>query len=246
MHENLSPFEYIGPDLETELQTAAFQSLLMVFPNIPLYPALIPNWRGAVIEIAGKDKDIFHNHQPEDDAYHHRPALIQYRVKGGCAALWGMNQGVEALQQWYADAPDKISIAGQYFPAVQTSILREKHRLQITPEYHYYRIHDYLALNPENYQKWLNEPRFIARAEILQGALTGHLLAFCQAADWWLSDHLKVDLVEIHKYKKTRYHDTNLLAFEITYRCNLLLPDEIALGKAVSHGFGVQRRAPMF
>ena len=50
--------------------------------------------------------------------------------------------------------------------------------------------------------------------------------------------------MDLHDRRKTRYHDTELMAFDLCSRCNLLLPEDIALGKAVSHGFGVQWPAP--
>lgn len=238
----------VAPSVKTiqNITTKPFKALSLHFPQINLFPSQIGKWRGAIIESVGRDLDLFHNHANEGNATLHRPALIQYRCMGDKAVLWGMNEGADALSYWITQAPERIRMDGSLVSLYPVEMRRTNLELSYTHDYHYYRIKDYLVLNPENYQEWLNERRFIARAEIIQSALTGHLLAFCQAANWWLPERLEVDLVEIHKYKRTRYHNTNLLAFEITYRCNLQLPDEIALGKAVSHGFGVQRKAPLF
>lgn len=219
--------------------THALRLLHLRFPAIPLRPRQIPQFRGGVVESVGPDNDLFHNHTP-DGADQHRPALIQYRAAKGCAALWGMGEGAQALERWWLSAPDALTFGGRNFPLHAAEVRRENFQLGFAGDWKYYRLHDYLALNAENYQRWLDNPRLVFRAELLESVLTGHLLGFCQAAGWQLPERLEVQLVDIHKRRKSRYHGVDLMAFELSYRCNLLLPEGIALGKAVSHGFGVQ------
>lgn len=226
--------------------THPLRLLRLRFPNIPLRPRSIPHFRGGVIESAGQANDLFHNHAP-DGANQHRPALIQYRVAQGSACLWGMGEGALALERWWLSAPDALTFGGRTYPMQAAEVRRENTQLAMTGEkWKYYRLHDYLPLNAENYRLWLDNPRLIKRVELLEGALTGNLLGFCQAAGWRLPERLEVQVVDIHKRQKTRFHGVELMAFEITYRCNLLLPEGIALGKAVSHGFGVQWPVPRF
>lgn len=210
------------------------------FPAIPLRPRHVSQFRGGVIESVGLGHDIFHNHQPERDAVHHRPALVQYRVSRRCAALWGMGEGALALEKWWLAAPDALRFGGREYPLHAAEVRRENFQLGYANDWKYYRLHDYLALNAENYRRWIDNPRLVFRAELLESALTGHLLGFCQSAGWQLPQRLEVQVADLHKRCKTRYHGVELMAFELTYRCNLLLPEGIALGKAVSHGFGVQ------
>jgi len=219
------------------------RSIELRFPGVPLWPRLIPKWRAAVIESAGLENNIFHNHQAEGNGTLYRPALIQYRCAQGCAVLWGMNEGVDALLRWHAEAPESITLDGRTGKLDTLESKRSRTPLEMSEDWHYYHISDYLALNADNFKKWVAEPRLIGRFELLEKALAAHLLAFCKAAGWWLPERLKVEMVEIHQHKKTYYHQIPLVAFGLTYRCNLKLPDGIALGKATSHGFGVQRAA---
>lgn len=219
--------------------THPLRLLRLRFPTIPLLPRQIPRFRGGVIESAGRGNDLFHNHKP-DGAEQHRPALIQYRVAKGCAALWGMGEGALALERWWLSAPDALHFGGRQYPLQSAEVRRENFQLAMSADWKYYRLHDYLALNAENYHRWLDNPRMVFRAELLETVLTGHLLGFCQSAGWLLPERLEVQVVDIHKRRKTQYHGVDLMAFELSYRCNLLLPDGVALGKAVSHGFGVQ------
>lgn len=221
--------------------------LSLRFPSIPLYPRHIPLFRGGVMENAGADNDLFHNHAP-GGANLHRPALIQYRVARDRACLWGMGGGALALERWWLSAPDVLQFGGRSYPLHAAEVRRENAALRMTEagQWKYYRLHDYLALNAENYRRWLDNPRLGFRAELLENTLTAHLLGFCQAAGWRLPERLEVQLVDIHKRAKTRYHGVELMAFEASYRCNLVLPGGIALGKAVSHGFGQQWPLPRF
>lgn len=219
------------------------RTLTLRFPNIPLRPRQIPQFRGGVIESAGFDQDIFHNHPPEGGSLH-RPALVQYRVSRGRAVLWGMGAGADALERWWLSAPETLRFDQREYPLQTAEVRRDNFRLDFADDWRYYRLHDYLALNAPNYRRWLDNPNLRFRAGLLESALTGHLLGFCQAAGWQLPQRLDLQVVDLHDRRKTRYHGAELMAFELTYRCNLLLPEGIALGKAVSHGFGVQWPAP--
>lgn len=227
--------------------THSLRLLSLRFPSIPLFPRHIPLFRGGVLESAGAVNDLFHNHTP-GGANLHRPALIQYRVARGRACLWGMGEGALALERWWLSAPGALRFGGQSYPLHAAEVRRENAALGMTEagQWKYYRLHDYLALNAENYRRWLDNPRLGYRAELLENTLAAHLLGFCQAAGWRLPERLEVQLVDIRKRAKTRYHGVELMAFELAYRCNLLLPEGVALGKAVSHGFGVQWPLPRF
>ncbi|MCB0561809.1 MAG: hypothetical protein H6573_35105 [Lewinellaceae bacterium] len=58
-----------------------------------------------------------------------------------------------------------------------------------------------------------------------------------------LPERLEVNLHEIQFMKKVRLHGNPMIAFNITYNANVLLPSGIALGRGVSTGFGWQAPA---
>lgn len=252
MHDPILPtYEFPIPEFQqisAPLPAAPLlRTLELRFPGVPLWPRLVPKWRAAVSEsaktIPGLKHDLFHNHEEEGTKTLYRPALIQYRCAGGCAVLWGMNEGADALLRWHTEAPAALSVDGRNVQLDTVESKRSRTALEMSADWRYYHLSDYLALNADNFKKWTAEPGLLRRFELLEKALAAHLLAFCKAAGWWLPERLNVEVVEVHQHKKTHYHHIPLVAFGLTYRCNLQLPDGIALGKACSHGFGVQRQS---
>lgn len=78
----------------TTVQVPTIQAVL----DLSLSPNQIPNFRGAMLEKAGREADILHNHKG-DTGYHHRYPLVHYRVSRGQAMLFGMGEvGVDAVR----------------------------------------------------------------------------------------------------------------------------------------------------
>ena len=47
----------------------------------------------------------------------------------------------------------------QTYPLQTAEVRRENFQLAMAPDWKYYRLHDYLMLNTENYRRWLENPR---------------------------------------------------------------------------------------
>lgn len=218
-------------------------TLQVVFQEVKLFPRQIPVFRGAVAEWAGWDKALFHNHQP-GEKLHYRYPLIQYRCMEGHGCLYALEEGVAAVQQALFRSGDHTveskegPMGFNYY-----SIANEQHELKLSDKLTTYYLNDWLALNSENYRIWKEHPGLGNRVSLLEGALAGHLLAFATGIGWQLPQgSLKVELLDIYNKRKVKVHGNESIAFNVRYRTNLQLPDDIALGKAVSHGFGVQNR----
>ena len=234
--------------------------------SLPLRPRDIPAWRGAVAEAAGWEQDLFHNHaparvgpevpepvaelpqgqpQPErratlKDTYLHRYPLIHYRVSRGQASLWGLNEGAQALRRWLLAQEAPLEMGGRRYSLQIAELQERQYRLEIAGAQRTYRLMDYLALNQENYLAWQQAPNLMVRMQLLEGALTGHILGFCTAVGYHIPDRaLEVSLLHLREARPVRLHGVERLAFNLIFRTNLTLPPQLALGKGVSHGFGL-------
>ncbi len=207
--------------------------------NLSIFPSQIPQWRGAFIEMAGWEHHLFHNHKPGRE-YHYRYPLIHYRQWKGKAAIFAINEGVEAFQEVIAKSEWEINWEGNKRPLQVEDIQVDHYYLTMLPHPKTYRLYKWLALNQENYERWQREKSLVRRAALLENILTGHILGFCTAMGYRLPERLEVNLHEIQSMKKVRLHGNPMIAFNITYDANVLLPSGIALGRGVSTGFGWQ------
>lgn len=212
------------------------KSLLITF-NLPIYTRQIRNWRGAFIEMAGWEDTLFHNHKSKDE-YHYRYPKIQYRVKGGKAAIFAIGDGVQALQQILATSNWQINWNGEVRSLQIEDLRMNEHYIRMLPEPKTYKLYKWLALNKENHARWQACEGIIERIALLEKLLGNHLVAGLWGLDYEPSERVVVKLQEIRHTQPVRYHEAKLLAFDIVFTSNILLPSGMAIGKGVSHGFG--------
>lgn len=208
--------------------------------RLPIYTRQIPAWRGAFVEMAGWEADLLHNHQPGEDAEAviYRYPLVQYRVREGLASIFALNQGIEAVQQvlftkkWEINWKNRVTGL-----VIQNQPERIRHTLEIG-QFHRRQMFKYLPFNAENYAKWLECNSLVERAALLERVLRGHILSCLWGLGWEGKEEIQVVVQEIRKTQLIPYHDQRLMAFDLVFDTNVNLPEGIALGKAVSFGFG--------
>jgi len=199
----------------------------------------IPALRRFINLFIGAENDLFHNHQSYEKL-HYRYPLVQYKSAGGKATLLGLTEkGTEALHALLQHPQFRsqcIEWIGEQFALTEetTDTL-----LLHTVTANTYHLSNYIALNANNLQDWIEHPSLPARAALLERCIVGHILKFASAIKWLLPPKsLQVELLDF-KFHNTRAFENNFLAFEVIFRTNITLPEGIGLGKAVSHGFGI-------
>lgn len=213
------------------------KTLTIVF-DLPIYVRQIAQWRGAFVEMAGWEDELFHNHNNTGGNYHYRYPLIQYRIFRGKASIFAINEGVQALQKVLA-ANDWIVKWHGKNRTLQVADLRvNEHYLRMTKISKQYKLHNWLALNEEGYEEWLQCENAVERIYLLQRKLENHLIGCFKGLAWHWPERIKAIIEFPNHCYSVNYHDTKLMAFDIDFRVNVLLPEGIAIGKGVSHGFG--------
>lgn len=218
------------------------RTLLLQF-NLPLYTRQLPQWRGAFIEMAGWTDDRFHNHRNDRGDLRYRYPLIQYRVRRRKAALFAVNEGVEALQGVLASSDWQLPWRGQTQPLMVEDLRMQEHELTLTDRPRTYKLYKYLALNNENFERWRRADGLIERTQLLERVLRGHLLSCMWGLGWAGDQPVQVRILEMRKTQYVPFKGRQQLAFDLVYTANVALPPQIALGRVVSHGFGWQAPA---
>ncbi|MEL6866207.1 MAG: CRISPR-associated endonuclease Cas6 [Bacteroidota bacterium] len=211
---------------------------LQIAFQLPIYHRQIPQWRGAIIEWAGLEKDRFHNHKTGQERYYRYP-LIQYFVWNRQAAILALNEGAHQLEDLLAQKEWRIRWRDQTHLLQTDQVQLDWPSVGLTEQMHTYQLQHWLPFNQQNYQWWSNEARDLkARATKLEKILLAHLLTFATGIRWQIPGQLIVRLQHIQRTKRLRFHQTPMVAFDICFECNLRLPEGIRLGRVVSHGFG--------
>lgn len=228
----------------------ALKTLSLSF-SLPLHSRQIPQWRGAFVEMAGWEDELFHNHANEGSgvkgqeseirtkAYHHRYPLIQYRVRRGKATIFAINEGVKALQQVLANSDWQVNWQGNIETLQVEDLGMNEHYFQMLSSPKEYRLKQWLALNQESYRQWQQCNGLLERAQLLQRKIENHLVGLFKGLQWDWPERLEVQLQNIDHSKVIHYHDAELMCFDVVFTSNVLLPSDIGIGKGVSHGFGV-------
>ena len=205
----------------------------------PLRPNQVHQWRGAFIEMTKRQHHYLHNHVSNKE-YHHRYPMIQYRSWSGKASVTAFNDGVEALQRALADNDWVMNWNKQQKSINVEDIKLQEYYLRMLPELREYKLYNWLALNQENHKKWKACENLAERALLLENILASQILAFCSSVGWQLPETLDVKLMELYTTKTIRLHGNPMLAFNVNYKANILLPPGIAIGRGVSVGCGWQ------
>lgn len=228
---------------------------LQISFSLPLRPSEIKQWRGAFIEMAGWEDDIFHNHANETQTdeegnatvvkterkYHYRYPAVQYRVRRGRAAVFATGAGLSALQKVLTKADWNLNWEGEQ----QTLYVEDIKMYECVPAMldtpKLYKIYRYLPLNEKNYERWNNCAGLRERIDLLEHLLTQHIIAYCKSLNWFPEERVVVTLQDIIKTRTVPYHKVRLKAFDLQFTANILLPDFVGVGKGVSAGFGELR-----
>jgi hypothetical protein len=209
--------------------------------DLPLRPAQLSQFAGAVATAVGWDEDLFHNHRGEelDTAFHYRYPLIQYRVWDGKAELWAVGEGCEAIRRWLRDIPESLQIGKTEVPMRISKLRETSHELAMLPEPRLYRLMDYMPFDQQQYKDWQQAPHLTARLGLLERVLTSQVLGFASAMNYQLPRRLDLHLMSIRETRRLKFRSHSRLGFNLVFRANLSLPDKMALGHHVARGFGL-------
>lgn len=224
--------------------------------NLKLKPEQIYDFRGAIIHYAGAENHLFHNRNYDNGNWGkpiERYPKIQYRSIKGYAAIWAMDEGIEALQKLMnkdGNIPD-FELYGIAAPLYKIEKDTDSLLPQYTDVWHYYTLHHFIPLNTETYKTYKALETFKEKAAYLEKKIVDEILLFSYAVeDWQLQpgQPVKVEITDILSITKallrTKGDDGQLLkmrpiSFQLQLRCNLLLPEGISLGRHKAYGYGV-------
>jgi hypothetical protein len=212
------------------------RSLRVRFDNC-IQAAELAAFRGAVAARAGWEHTLFHNHEATGGLRYRYP-LIQYQRIGQNPALLCLNEGVEAAQHFLTQPDWELDLNGHTLQLQVGQMQLREYGLRVSEHPYTYHLHQWLALNQENYRRYMQHPGLTARLQLLERILTGNLLSMATGLGWQVEAPLGVELLDLQPPRPLRVYGHGTLAFDATFRANVLLPAGLGLGKHASLGHG--------
>ena len=163
--------------------------------------------------------------------------LVQYKVLHQTPTLVGLGEGAGLLAQLFLQMRE-IDIDGQSFPVLSKHIRHEQASVGIADDLIEYRFETlWMALNQTNYRDYRHYSQAEQQAQ-LKRVLTSQLLALFREFGLWLEPHERIMVRLDVQERTTQFKNQTMVAFTGSFLANVILPDGIGLGKAVSRGFG--------
>lgn len=222
--------------------------------NIPLKPWQISQFRGAMSEwvtrhksdvLTKEEQALFHNHNnnPNNPQKHYyRYPLIQYRSVNGQAAMMVLQEAIPVVQKVLMETSAPFVMKEECHALQWVEMRQSEHAPRMAKTMQTYRLKNWIALNKERFEEWSEIRGLTRKVKMLEKAAEGHILSFAIGTDWQIPERFGVEILELRSWDQVRYHKVYLNAFDVVFQVPLLLPEDVGLGKATSHGFGVLRK----
>jgi hypothetical protein len=200
---------------------------------------LAARWRGAVAS-RFPTETAFHGH--EGDHTVTRFAEVHYRWNDGSPALFAVGTAAQHVMAHPWPGVD-LRIGDHERRVLQVDWTVSALRQSFSPKLIRYEfVSPWLALNQENHKRTIPLGPAARRAE-LDRILVANLLSMSQGFGWFYESHERVYAAfEWLRDAPCVVKNVALVGFEGTFVTNLELPDNLALGRSVSHGYGWFRR----
>ncbi len=204
----------------------------------PISQYEVPLFRGAILDLIKDREDIvlFHNHTETGLRYAY--PLIQYKRINGKAAIVCIGEGTEVIGEFFATMQPTIMLGNREVSLTIESFIPTQMDIQIwTDEFNYY-IYKWLPLNQDNFQKYRDTESVVDKCRMIEEILTANILSMAKGLDVYLDKQVEVKITKIVSIFPLTYKGIRMLSFDVEFKTNVSIPNNIGLGKGVSLGFG--------
>ncbi|PZX48292.1 CRISPR-associated endonuclease Cas6 [Algoriphagus chordae] len=197
----------------------------------------IPKFRGAVVEVVGRQNVAFHNHISDSQFAYSYP-VIQYKTTNGKASIVCIHDGVDEIHEFFTKNTGRVRIGSQFRPLMVESMKINSFDVGLTSTSHRYQINDWLALNEINHIKYQELEGISEKVQFLERMLIGNLLSFAKGINWTVGDPIILKITDIPSESTVKHKGIKFQSFSLSFKTNMYLPPDIGLGKGASMGWG--------
>ena len=206
------------------------------FPEIQLLTRDAHKLRGYFGNLFRDHSELLHNHYADGQLRYAYP-MVQYKVLNKTPTLIALNEGAELLTALFLKIKTIKTDENEY--SINTkNIENKKISIGYSNELHNYRFQTlWMALNQKNYNSYVKMDAK-DKSKLLDKILTGNILSFLKNMEIFLDSTERVLVKTSTTEKMTMFKGQKMMAFSGSFVTNVILPENIGLGKSVSRGFG--------
>ena len=119
------------------------------------------------------------------------------------------------------------------------SIIPHRTLVQVWNDSFHYYLHNWLPLNPENHQKYMEMEGIVERTQMLEKILIGNILSTCKGLGVTIEGEITCKILQTSEPQVTRYKQMPYVSLDGEFKSNITLPNYIGLGKGASTGHGI-------
>ncbi|MDD3051463.1 MAG: CRISPR-associated endonuclease Cas6 [Candidatus Cloacimonetes bacterium] len=182
-------------------------------------------------------------HQHNCDKVIYMYPLVQYKILNGIPLVFGINEGVEVLQEIYTKY-DKIKLDESTYEILEKKVSFNEQDFGLSDKFHTYSFETpWFALNQENFTDRYKKMDLSEQKELLRKTLVGNILSMSKSLGYTVPGQIKC---ETNLRPGTgRMKGVEIATFKGEFMVNFLIPDYFGLGKSVSRGFGTVKRCSL-
>ena len=163
---------------------------------------------------------------------------IQYKVIQNRAIVLGIGEENISILKNLVLNLNKIVLGDNTYRIIEIRTDYQESEFSITnqDELHTYKFQSpWLALNPKNYEKYMNLSRD-GKHNLLKEILIGNILSMSKYLSYTVPSQIKVD-IDVRPLK-ILFKNVNMMGFKGKFKINFLIPNYLGIGKGVSRGYG--------
>lgn len=199
-----------------------------------------PAWVRGFFANLFSQNPLFGNHAPTGEPLYIFPR-IQYRIEDGSIIVLGIAEGAEAVGS-LALSPRTLRLGGRQVQIIDQHRVWREVDVGLRKNWFRYRfIRPWMPLNQDNYSKFTTLTRKKDRLDLLKRIMVGNILALAKGVGETVIGNIEVHELIISS-RKCQVKNQPMLVFDGWFTTNFLIPDDWAIGRGGSRGFGVVRK----
>lgn len=211
--------------------------LLTITFNNEILPYEVPLFRGAVnAALEEKHSMLFHNHTEEGLRYSY--PLIQYKRIGKKAAIVCLEEGTEAIGEFFKSEKLLLPLGNKTIDLVIDKVSAKEIPIEVIDKTYKYKILNWLPFNAKNYKQYQELEGISEKVSFMERMLVGNILSFMKGIGVHVDERILCSIIDCKTNKPIYYKGVKLMSFDVSFKTNTSLPPFIGLGKGASVGYG--------